>query len=73
MTDDERAVLEKRRRSSPPRRRLIEVAFWWSLMEDADLPPDTVVSPIGVERLRVAGFGKLSDEVLPDELYSASG
>lgn len=69
VTDDERAVLEKQRGHRIHVGDVLEVAFWWSLMEDAGLPPDTVVSPVGVERLRVAGFGKLSDEVLPDELY----
>ena len=47
----------------------IDVAFWWGGAADADYAPDEVVSPVGVERLRISGFGRLPDEVLPDELY----
>lgn len=50
----------------------IPMAFWWGGLaaDDLDLPPDQIISPIGVEQLRIAGFGRLSDEVLPDELYA---
>ena len=47
----------------------IDVAFWSGVLGNLDLDPETVVAPIGVEHLRVAGFGRLPDEVLPDELY----
>ena len=48
------------------------MAFWWSAIDDQDDPPDPdqVVAPIGVEQLRIVGFGRLPDEILPDELYS---
>ncbi|MCU1358735.1 MAG: hypothetical protein JWN99_24, partial [Ilumatobacteraceae bacterium] len=50
----------------------ISMAFWWGGLsaQDAAPAPDQVVQPIGVEQLHVVGFGHLSDEVLPDELYS---
>lgn len=47
----------------------INVAFWWAALDEADLDPEEVVAPIGVEPLRIAGFGRLADEILPDELY----
>jgi FtsX-like permease family/MacB-like periplasmic core domain len=47
----------------------IKLAFYWAFLSSDELPPDTVVKPIAVERLRVAGFGRFPDEVLPDELY----
>ncbi len=69
VTDDYRRDLE-----AAVGRRLrvgdtIKMAFWWGLLADAGLPLNKVVKPIGVESLRVAGFGRLSDEILPDELY----
>jgi ABC-type lipoprotein release transport system permease subunit len=47
----------------------LDISFWWGSAADADYAPDELVSPIGVERLRISGFGRLADEVLPDELY----
>jgi hypothetical protein len=47
----------------------VDVAFWWSFIEDPSQDPSKVVAPIGVESLRISGFGQLPDEVLPDELY----
>jgi ABC-type lipoprotein release transport system permease subunit len=47
----------------------IGLAFYWSFLSSDELPPETMVRPIAVERLRVAGFGRFPDEVLPDELY----
>ena len=46
----------------------IPMAFYWSFAENS-LPAGSVVKPIGVEHLRVAGFGRFSDEVLPDALF----
>lgn len=48
---------------------MVDVAFWWSGFEVSPVEPDEIVAPIGVESLRIAGFGHLPDEVLPDELY----
>jgi ribosomal protein L13E len=48
----------------------IDVAFWKAGPDSEALAPETVVDPIGVEHLRIAGFGRLPDEVLPDELYA---
>ena len=47
----------------------LPVTFWWGFLGDASIGLDTNVRPIDTEPLRVAGFGTLSDEVLPDELY----
>ena len=47
----------------------IDMAFWWGGYENADVDPEEIVEPIGVETLRISGFGFLPDEVLPDELY----
>jgi hypothetical protein len=47
----------------------VDVAFWWSFAEDPSQDPTKVITPIGVEPLRISGFGQLPDEVLPDELY----
>ena len=45
------------------------VSFWWGAAADEDYEPGEIVDPIGVETLRIAGFGRLPDEFLPDELY----
>ena len=47
---------------------VVPVAFW-SPSDEMLAAPDQVVTPIGVERLRVVGVATLPDEVLPDELY----
>ncbi|MET0903436.1 MAG: hypothetical protein ABWZ52_09365 [Acidimicrobiales bacterium] len=46
----------------------IDVGFFWGGLFDAD-DPNEVIEPLGVEALRISGFGVLADEVLPDELY----
>jgi len=46
----------------------LSIAFWNQnpeLLGDAD----QVVSPLGVERLRLVGIGTFADDVLPDRLY----
>ncbi|HEX5095999.1 MAG TPA: ABC transporter permease [Acidimicrobiia bacterium] len=35
----------------------------------SDFDPNRVVEPLGIERLRVSGFGHLPDEVFDDELF----
>ena len=49
------------------------VSFWGRHEGSTDHPdfadPDTVMSPVGVERLTIVGIGTLPDEVLPEELY----
>ena len=51
----------------------IPVAFLYPGDVDSDLndnfDPDKVVEPIGTERLRVSGFGRLPDEVFDDDLF----
>lgn len=47
---------------------VVPVAFWAS-RDDLLAAPDQVITPVGVERLRVVGIATLPDEVLPDELY----
>lgn len=70
VTNDSRSQLEANLGRPLQVGDTIKVAFWWENPESAELPPDTIVTPIGVERLRVAGFGRLPDETLPDELYA---
>ena len=47
----------------------IDVGFFWAGTLDGDVDPDAVVEPLGVESLRIAGFGLLPNEVLPEELF----
>lgn len=47
---------------------VVPVGFW-SPSDEMLAAPDQVITPIGVERLRVVGVATLPDEVLPDELY----
>ena len=51
----------------------IPVAFLYPGDVDSDLndnfDPDKIVEPIGTERLRVSGFGRLPDEVFDDDLF----
>lgn len=49
----------------------IPIAFLWAGL-DVNLTPETAanrVDPIGVERLRISGFGRLADEVIDDPLF----
>lgn len=69
ISDQERPVLEAALGRKLALGDSVDVAFWWSFIEDPSQDPSKVVSPIGVESLRIAGFGQLPDEVLPDELY----
>ena len=66
---EEREVLERKAGQPLAVGDTIDLTFWWSGLELAITDPSTVVEPIGVEEVRVAGFGHLPDEVLPDELY----
>jgi putative ABC transport system permease protein len=47
---------------------VVPVAMWDSY-QDAFLPLETVLQPVGVERVRVVGIVTLPDEVLPDGLF----
>lgn len=47
----------------------IELALFWAGTFDVGLDPTEVFEPIGVERLTIAGFGVLPNEVLPEELF----
>lgn len=48
----------------------IPIGFVWSAIDlDVDDPGTVTVDPIGVERLRISGFGRLASEVLDDPLF----
>src|SRR3954454_12240455 len=47
----------------------LPIGFIWSGLEVTGADPTQVVQPLGVEPLRIAGFGRLADEVLDDSLY----
>ena len=47
----------------------IDVGFFWAVALDVDVDPEMVVEPLGVESLRISGFGLLPNEVLPEELF----
>jgi hypothetical protein len=69
VSDDYRAELERILDRELAVGDHIDVAFIWGGLLDVDVDPDTIVEPIGVESLRIAGFGLLPNEVLPEELY----
>ena len=69
VNDAERSVLETAAGRTFSVGDTIDVSFFWSGLELFVDDPSTIVSPIGVEALRISGFGQLPDEVLPDELY----
>jgi hypothetical protein len=48
----------------------LQVTFWpqWLSLSELDVDLDTV-DPLGVETLHISGFGRLADDVLPDDLY----
>ena len=47
----------------------IDVGFFWAGLVDGEVDPNAVIEPLGVESLRIAGFGLLPNEVLPEELF----
>ena len=47
----------------------LPIGFIWSGLDVTGADPTQVVAPLGVEPLRIAGFGRLADEVLDDSLY----
>ena len=47
----------------------IDVGFFWGGLVDGEVDPNTVAEPLGVESLRISGFGLLPNEVLPEELF----
>lgn len=69
VNDAERTVLEATAGHAVSVGDTIDLSFWWSGIELFVDDPSTIVSPIGVESVRISGFGQLPDEVLPDELY----
>lgn len=48
---------------------VLDLAFWPAGLDRAEVEPSRVFEPLGVERLRVVGFGHLPDEVVPAELF----
>ncbi len=69
VSDDYRSTLEEIEGRSLHVGDTIDVAFLSITLFVADIAPTDIVSPLGVESLRISGFGVLPDEVLPDELY----
>jgi len=47
----------------------VDLSFFWSGLFEGEIDYSATVAPIGVETLRISGFGVLPDEVLPDELW----
>ena len=47
----------------------IDVAFFWAGVLDVEVDPEAMIEPLGVESLRISGFGLLPNEVLPEELF----
>ncbi|HEX2782796.1 MAG TPA: ABC transporter permease, partial [Ilumatobacteraceae bacterium] len=69
INDEERRVLETIDGHALSVGDSLDLSFWWGGLGLPSQDPNEVVSPIGVESLRISGFGHLPDEVLPDELY----
>jgi FtsX-like permease family len=69
INDEERHVLETLRGHALSVGDTIDLSFWWGGLGLPNQDPNAVVSPIGVESMRISGFGHLPDEALPDELY----
>ena len=69
INEEERSVLEALRGHSLAVGDSLDLSFWWGGLGLPSQDPNEVVAPIGVESLRISGFGHLPDEVLPDELY----
>lgn len=47
----------------------VELSFLWTGVLDSEDDFSATIESIGIEPLRISGFGVLPDEVLPDELY----
>ena len=73
MNDAYRARLADRLRRPLHVGDRIPTGFFSSKYAAVELTPDVVATPIGVEHLRISGFGRMPDEVLPDGLYPANG
>ncbi|MCE9620906.1 MAG: ABC transporter permease [Actinomycetia bacterium] len=69
VSNEERPLLEAKVGHPVAVGDTVELSFFWAglLSDDADY--FATVSSLGVESLRISGFGVLPDEVLPDELY----
>ncbi|MEO6571847.1 MAG: FtsX-like permease family protein [Ilumatobacteraceae bacterium] len=48
---------------------VVDMGFFPAGSLDMDPAPDDIITPLGVEHLRVVGYGHLADEVLPDGVY----
>ncbi|MEQ1874871.1 MAG: FtsX-like permease family protein [Ilumatobacteraceae bacterium] len=46
-----------------------EISFFWSGLFVGEMDYSQTVSSIGIESLRISGFGVLPDETLPEELF----
>jgi len=70
VSDEYRAELERIEGRGLEVGDTIKVAFIWAAqLDQEDFDPNEVIYPLGVEELRISGFGVLPDEVLPVELY----
>jgi hypothetical protein len=47
----------------------VDMGFFPAGTFDQEHDPDELIQPLGVEHLRLVGYGHLSDEVLPDDVY----
>ena len=73
ISSDYRAELERILERSLGVGDHIDVGFFWGgIFDGEEVDPNAVIEPLGVESLRIAGFGLLPNEVLPEELYRAS-
>lgn len=49
---------------------VVDMGFFQAGVLELEPGPDDIIEPLGVEHLRVVGFGHLADEVLPDDVYA---
>ena len=69
ISDDYRPTLEAAQGRSLEVGDTIDMGFYWAGIFDAGIDPTETIEPIGVEHLRISGFGVLANEVLPEELF----
>ncbi|MGZ8766267.1 MAG: hypothetical protein ACXW2C_11315, partial [Acidimicrobiia bacterium] len=71
IADGYRRRLERQRGRPVRVGSTLPVAFFAPSQMDPSLgaSPDAIVEPIRIERLRVSGFGRLPDDVIPQDLY----
>ena len=70
-TEEYRAAYKKRFGHEMKLGMTVPLTFLWPMAVEPDsgIPPNQKISPIGVEHVRVVGFGRLPDEVLHDDEF----